>query len=288
MDIKLGFCGWLLDGVSLPEKVEFLAREGFVSIAWLQTILKADPVEREEAAAAIREKNFALTWHGNMHADLTVDLKLDLGFVNAVFDDVIWWHERTGGVVSCCSDMISVAPPGAARTYLREETLRLFQLAADRFEGTGIGYGIENAFFMPDGTGYASLAEMRTMKQRLRNAPHAGMILDAGHANVYLTYNAPGALTLDQYVRELPFKIYELHITDNLGYRDQHLLPGEGTLDFARLRAGLESRGDFDGVISLEICPDILNNQYTWDISKPENRDVIRRARDRFLAAFSQ
>ena len=114
------------------------------------------------------------------------------------------------------------------------------------------------------------------------------MIFDAGHANVYLTYNAPGTLTLDQYVRELPFKIYELHITDNHGYRDEHLLPGEGTLDFARLRAGLESRGDFDGVISLEICPDILNGLYTWDISKPENRDVIRRARDRFLAAFSR
>ena len=283
--MKLGFCGWLLDGVSLPERVAFLASEGFSSIAWLQGIMNADRQEREEAAHAIRENKFSLTFHGNVQANLTPDNKIDMDFAARLFDDVIWWHEHTNGVVSCCSDAISAVPAGSVRTYLPDETFRLFQMEADFFGKYGIGYGIENSCGMPSGKGYSSLGEMQRIKNLLVNAPDAGMILDTGHAHVYLTSNSQERTGLDEYVEKLPFRIYELHVTDNHGTRDEHLLPGCGTLDFARMRSGLDRR-NFDGIVSLEICVDILNDKYGWDISKQENRDVIRRAKDDFLAAY--
>lgn len=283
--MKLGFCGWLLDGVSLPDKVAFLAAEGFSSIAWLQGIVHADKQERVEAAHAIRENQFSLTFHGNVQANLTPDNKIDMDFVARLFDDVIWWHEHTNGVLSCCSDSISAVPAGSIRTYLPDETLRLFQMEADFFGKYGIGYGIENGFFTPSGTGYCSLDEMNRIKGLLVNAPDAGMIFDTGHAHVYLTTNNHGRMGIEEYIEKLPFRIYELHVTDNHGVRDEHLLPGCGTLDYARLRAGLERR-NFDGIVSLEICPDILNGKYGWDLSKQENKDVIRRAKDVFLTAY--
>ncbi len=247
--------------------------------------MKADRKEREEAAHAIREKKFSVTYHGNVQANLTSDQKIDMDFAARLFEDVIWWHENTNGVVSCCSDMISATPAGSVRTYLPDETLRLFQMEADFFERYGIGYGIENCFLMPSGTGYCSLDEMNRMKNMLVNAPGAGMIFDTGHAHVYLTSNNRGRMGIDEYVEKMPFRIYELHVTDNHGARDEHLLPGCGSLDYSRLRSGLERRG-FTGIVSLEICPDILNGRYGWNIVEQENKDVIRRAKDDFLAAY--
>ena len=162
--------------------------------------------------------------------------------------------------------MISFFPDNSGkRTWSPEETTRLCQMEADYFEPLGIGYGIENCLFMPLGGGYAAIEEMHKLKRQLVNAPNAGMIFDVGHANVFLTRDNNKKMSLMEYIKEIPFKIYEIHITDNHGLEDEHLL-----------------------VISLEICPDILHNQYHWDISKPEIRDLIINAKNDFLALFNQ
>ncbi len=276
---RFGFCGWLLHGIPLPDKIEFLANAGFTSVSWLQSVMTADRVECAEAAAAIREKNFSLAYHGNVQNYLTPEQKLNTDFVRQMFENVMWWHENTNGVVSCCSDCISV-PQKDGMEYLKEETLRLFRLERDFFESAGIGYGIENAF----GGRYCTPEEMEETKKQLENAPHAGMILDAGHAHVHLSQSNAG-MDLAEYIRQIPFHIYEVHVTDNHGSADEHLLPGKGTLDFRRLREGLELNG-FDGVISLEVCPDIIHGVYCWDLAASAGRDMVYRARDAFFEAF--
>lgn len=286
--MKLGFCSWLLSGVSLPEQVEFLAEAGFNSLSLLQSAIDFAPTESAEAAAAIKEHHFTMTYHGNVHANLTEDKRIDPDFAQKVFDNVRWWQEHTNAVVSCCSDMISFFPDNSGkRTWSPEETTRLCQMEADYFEPLGIGYGIENCLFMPLGGGYAAIEEMHKLKRQLVNAPNAGMIFDVGHANVFLTRDNNKKMSLMEYIKEIPFKIYEIHITDNHGLEDEHLLPGRGNINYSELHRSLAAI-NFNGVISLEICPDILHNQYHWDISKPEIRDLIINAKNDFLALFNQ
>ncbi len=276
---RFGFCGWLLHGIPLPDKIEFLANAGFTSISWLQSVMESDRVECAEAAAAIREKNFSLTYHGNVQGHLTPDQKIDTDFARQMFENVLWWHENTNGVVSCCSDCLSALRDGS-QEYLKEETRRLFLLERDFFEPAGIGYGIENSFSGK----YCTREEMEETKKWLEDAPRAGMILDSGHAHVHLSQSNSG-MDLAEYIRQIPFHIYEVHVTDNHGAADEHLFPGKGTLDFRRLREGLEQRG-FDGVISLEVCPDIIHGVCQWDLSTSAGRDMVYRARDAFLEAY--
>lgn len=273
---RFGYCGWLLYGKRLPEIIEFLHQEGFNSISWLQSILKVDPEERRDAAAAIKEKDFTLCWHGNVQNNMTPENTLDESFAGRVFEDVLWWHENTNGVVSCCSD--------ALHRFGREQTFRLLQLQSEIFEGTGIGYGIENAF----GKSYASLDEMNEYRERLKKicpARDAGMIFDVGHANIYLKKDCPEKMTLREYINRIPFRFFELHITDNHGLTDEHFMPGTGNIDFTELREALEEKG-FNGVISLEVCRDIQNGLYGFDVSDPADQDIIRRARDSFRKLF--
>ncbi len=276
---RFGFCGWLLHGISLPDKIEFLANAGFSSISWLQSVMNADEIECAEAAAAIREKNFALAYHGNVHNNLTAEMKPDQVFVRKMFDNVMWWHTNTNGVVSCCSDTLTAEQNGA-KVYLKDETFRLFRTERDFFEPVGIGYGIENSF---NGK-YCTIEEMRKAQEQLGEAPRAGMIFDVGHAHVHLTQSEQ-KMSLADYIREIPFHIYEVHVTDNHGTADEHLLPGMGNIDFQQMRAGLEQRG-FDGVISLEVCPDIIHGVYGWDLAASAGRDMVLRARDSFFKMF--
>ncbi len=233
---------------------------------------------RAEAAAAIREKNFTLTYHGNAQGNLTPEKKLDKDFVRRMFGDVLWWHNNTNGVVSCCSDCIT-----ADGIYLKNETCRLFRMEQDFFEPRGIGYGIENS---SSANKYCTPDEMNKVRDMLGDAPGAGMILDAGHAHVYLTGQSQ-KMNLAEYIGQIPFRIHEVHITDNHGEKDEHLLPGQGTMDFRLLREGLERCG-FNGVISLEVCPDIQHGIYCWDLSTDYGRDMVCRARDAFLKQFGE
>lgn len=280
MTLKLGYCGWLLAGKSLPDVIDFLEKEGFCSVSWLQNIMTADPIERQEAAAAIREKNFLLHYHGNVQGKLTPDCKLDEDFAKRMFDDVIWWHENTNGVISCCSDNISAVLPGEDKsTFLEAETFKLFQMESIAFEPYGIGYGIENSCGP-----YGSLTLMEKFRNNAGDAPHAGMIMDVGHAYIHATQHYPG-MSLAEYLQAIPFRFCEMHITDNHGTRDEHLIPGEGTLDFSQLRAAADAL-DYQGVYSLEVCKDICNGLYSWDLNDPADADCIKLARDRFIKAM--
>lgn len=285
---RFGYCGWLLAGKRLPDMIQFLANEGFNSVSWLQSIMNYEESERKEAAAAIKELNFTLCWHGNVQANLTKDFHINEEFTRKMLQDVLWWHENTNGVVSCCSDAISaVTPDHPNGVYLKEDTWKLLQMESEFFEnsGTSIGYGIENSCLRQDKTGYARIKDMQEFKNQLSCPEHVGMIFDVGHANLYLNRTPEDNLNLVEYMKQLPFKIYEIHVTDNHGQKDEHLIPGEGNIDYTQMYEGVQAIG-FDGVISLEVCKDILKGYYSFDLNNSKEQDMIRLARDRFLNAF--
>ncbi len=76
-----------------------------------------------------------------------------------------------------------------------------------------------------------------------------GVCLDTGHLNVF------SRLPLNNWWRALGAKVVALHIHDNDGMSDDHLVPGEGTFDFRAL-AGLIGKLDTPPLMDFEVSLD--------------------------------
>lgn len=79
-----------------------------------------------------------------------------------------------------------------------------------------------------------------------------GILLDTGHANI----NGENLAEVVTQLKDVPLHI---HIDDNHGDGDAHLIPGEGSIDFAPFAEALKKIG-YQGLVSAE-----LGFQYTLD-----------------------
>ena len=78
--------------------------------------------------------------------------------------------------------------------------------------------------------------------------PTLQMTLDTGHANI----SAPAGSRLLELVERFGNRLGHIHISDNLGKRDDHLAVGQGTVDFSTLISRLVELG-YDDTITLEV-----------------------------------
>jgi sugar phosphate isomerase/epimerase len=83
----------------------------------------------------------------------------------------------------------------------------------------------------------------------------AGICLDTGHAHL--------GEDVTKVVHKLSGHLWMMHASDNHGHYDDHLPPGDGKIDWAKLLAHL-SRQHFTGTIILEI-KDLGSRQATLD-----------------------
>lgn len=84
-------------------------------------------------------------------------------------------------------------------------------------------------------------------------ADNLAAMLDTGHINV--TARQLGLDPIDYFKRHLAAlggRLHHVHIDDNHGDLDAHLLPGEGTFDFAAAYAALREAG-YSGYLSAEL-----------------------------------
>ncbi len=90
-----------------------------------------------------------------------------------------------------------------------------------------------------------------------------GIVLDSGHAYVVGEQFAPA-------IQEMGDRLFHVHVDDNNGLRDQHLIPGEGNLDFNAFIAALRKSG-YAGYLCAELGWD-----YTVD-PDPAARQTLER-----------
>jgi sugar phosphate isomerase/epimerase len=94
----------------------------------------------------------------------------------------------------------------------------------------------------------------------LHRFPDLMLTLDTGHANI------GGRRALD-FIEKFGSRIGHLHISDNLGKRDDHLAVGSGVIDFLKIIGALKQCG-YDDTATLEIFSD--------------DRRELKKSRDRF------
>jgi sugar phosphate isomerase/epimerase len=70
-----------------------------------------------------------------------------------------------------------------------------------------------------------------------------GIILDTGHANL--------EAQTERFLTQFPDKIFEMHLSDNMGKSDQHLGIGYGKIDWQQLAQSLKQIS-FNGIIMIE------------------------------------
>jgi len=90
-----------------------------------------------------------------------------------------------------------------------------------------------------------------------------GVLLDTGHALVV------GEDVVSS-IHHLGARLFHVHVDDNLGQRDQHLVPGDGIFDFVGMLRALNDIG-YDGGLGAE-----LGWGYTIDPDPPAKLTVER------------
>lgn len=277
----VGMALWLLSGGSLPDRVAWSVRHGFRGLALLQTVMQADAHQRRDAAAIMRQAGLRLTYHGNVHENLAGPDRLDIDFVHRMYDDVLWWQKNAGGMMSCGSDPIHLGV-GIDRRFIPDLNQQLMHIAHQKLTPHGIAFGLENSFGPPGC--YQSVADLRQFRA-LCERLNMGLLLDTGHTNVHLHSEHASPISIEQYIRQLPMPIFEVHVTDNDGRRDEHRHVGHGCLDLAGLVRGLKTV-NFSGLLTVEVCVDILHGRYAADIHDSRQTDPLLITRDRLREAW--
>lgn len=92
---------------------------------------------------------------------------------------------------------------------------------------------------------------------RMADRKNLGVCLDSGHVNVGGTVKPADA------IREIGHLLWTLHLHDNNGDGDFHLVPGRGNIDWKSVAKALRAVS-YSGVLNLELSPADWNSKETW------------------------
>lgn len=127
-------------------------------------------------------------------------------------------------------------PPSQAAKQFTESIKPIL----DKADSTGVNVGIE----CEPGLFLEYVVELRDWIDRL-NHPRFGANLDIGHSVV-------AGESIPQVVNLLAGKIWNMHIEDLPGRKHYHMIPGEGTLDWAALKKALREI-QYDRFLTVEL-----------------------------------
>ncbi len=122
----------------------------------------------------------------------------------------------------------------------------------------------EIAFYSKIQLAFENLEEyelLDKLMQEFSDNSAIGFCFDSGHAHIA----NPGNYSL---LEKYPEKLFALHLHDNDGVRDQHLLPGKGTIDWQNFICSLQAT-NFTGSLMLEAG-------YPFDNTEEDGNDAYQ------------
>lgn len=147
---------------------------------------------------------------------------------------------------------------GVEKTHqLIVENLRYFGSQAQK---KGIRLAVENIY---GGRFYSQIDELISLVDEV-NLPNVGFCLDVGHANLDKV-NIPAA------IQRMGNKLYEIHLHDNNGLKDQHLPIGFGIINWIEVIGALNEI-QYPGPATFEF--------FRWPMKKEDRAAGISRAVD--------
>ena len=102
-------------------------------------------------------------------------------------------------------------------------------------------------------SGYDHFANHEAMLYEYESLPteYKAFCLDSGHTNLGVN---GGFLSVPDFIRYFGSRIKMLHLHDNNGFSDQHLIPAQGNIDWPAVFDALDEIG-YDGYYNYELAP---------------------------------
>ncbi len=122
---------------------------------------------------------------------------------------------------------------------------------SDFAAGVGVKIALETSFpniMTPEET----LSVVRTADRK-----NLGVCLDSGHVNI------GGTVKPEDAIKKVGHLLLTLHLHDNNGDGDFHLVPGRGNIDWRGVAKALRDVS-YNGVLNLELTPADWNSKETW------------------------
>jgi sugar phosphate isomerase/epimerase len=259
---------WNVPAPSLEKRLDEVAALGFRSVALTHALAPtAADHTPEQLGRWLEARHLEALVHGDI-GDATRDQ--DEQAVRQHIEAVARFQQETGRIRLMTFDPGFYRRPDNTMAYHADSTTQILELALERLAPLGIRVGLENWAINAHPDDFAQVA------QRLDD-PSLGILLDLGHLHIALRARdvAPSA---EAFVAALPLPIWEIHVHDNDGQRDQHRPLGWGTLDIDAMAGALQAHG-FDGYVTVEIIA------MPW--TRAEYAEDVRRTRDRALSALN-
>jgi|tagenome__1003787_1003787.scaffolds.fasta_scaffold20930190_3 fructoselysine 3-epimerase len=247
-------CRKLLNDSGL-EPVSFLPEQCFYPVNFL--IDDAPPFD----GAKLRERSLA-------YFERAIDLTAALGIPRMLVTTPFWGWARHGEHFHY----------GAGKALPR--VVESFGRLTRRAEQRGVTLVLEPLTFL-ETTAVETLDDLAAVLDGIGSNALVAM-LDTGHINVTARSLGLDPIEyLQAHIDRLGPRLQHLHLDDNHGDLDAHLLPGEGNFDFAAAYAALQRAG-YTGWLSAELM------MFGANPVPPTPLDLLRRTREHTLWAWNR
>lgn len=208
-----------------------------------------DPKYFDQVAKELRRNNLKVK---SMHMPVSAT-GVDISLIEEY--DRVWSVrevEKTILALLRLNGEIIVVHPGSTlqeekeRKIRQEKSEKSLEEILKFCENWGIKIALENT--LPGKTG-DNIVDILAMVKKF-NSRNLGICLDTGHCHITSPlYNHPGVV---ECLPEIKDYLIHLHLHDNLGKEDEHLLPFEGNINWIALVKELR-KIDYQGILMFEI-----------------------------------
>lgn len=246
----------------LHKPVEARLREfraaGFTAVDWTEQYASTTLYSERDAQAVLRLCEQVgirvCMMHGATHLTLEGDLEhrdklwVEFNRANLRFISVL------GG--NCVVVHLPRTSKGSLRNHVQSSRQLLDQILPCA-ERNGVKIGLENS---PGGSGphdyWAGNRELIGLLLEKYPPEQVGMCFDSGHANIRNELDM-----LDLHAK----RVIAVHLHDNDGIQDQHLLPGQGSIAWDKVLGVLKHCG-YSGPINLEVAKPDAADKTEWSM----------------------
>ena len=243
--MRAGISTWSLLGLDVVSAIGQVGDAGFDYIELWGEVPHAYPdwTERAKLRDALSTYSMQLTMHSPF-TDLNPAAAFQpiRGAVEKTLEEFVKFSEFLGaGIITVHPGSVhnELMVPRSAEGAVA--TLRKMVKAA----GGRLAINVENQTKSRSKYHFPLASTAESLDSLLADVEGLGFTLDTGHAHV----NGQDPLSLFERERE---KLTEVHLSDNAGVSDDHLIPGEGT---APLRGLMEELSSSDVLVCLELDP---------------------------------
>lgn len=223
---------------------ETFRKAGFDAISWNAPLFvdAYTDADRERAAEFLKQSGMYFTMHNALPNPK--DPK-EQESARRAWNIIADWNRRHGLLKGMTFDF----------WYPHDELLPFYRACMDVFAGQDVFFACEDTPL--------DAATMEKFAKYLKPGEDVGILIDLGHMNLRQWQQGKhGREDFLQAFRQLPMKLRELHVSDNLGVKDDHRELGYGNLPLADVGDAVRALG-FDGIVTVEIV-----NSQNWTIDE--------------------